>query len=496
VSGSWWWRVALAPVCGSFVLALIVLAPASFTLAAGTSGPEVHQRLSCIYSSDDDLDARYEIYWDPLPSDGDIRVTSASRGIIIGYGFDGFGHSVRESMPGLTEGTISNTITGTFTDPDLQERVQFTTTVSLVLAGDCVAHQPVNLLDGVGFEVRVSLSCSGDATQYGVRWTLQSDVSGKSVAVETATIGGVSRRIRSVVHSEPLSSSGTISSTIGGYLYVSSDPSDRTPFESTFVASLVEPCRAPSVPVGCIGAPSTPLAHKTGLVDPTSGTWHLYDCAEGEMQSFVFGNPGDFPFMGDWDGNGSETPGLYRQSDGYVYLRNSNTQGNANIRFRYGNPGDVPIAGDFDGDGFDTVSVYRPSNQTVYVSNRLGSSGDGIGTADTSYVFGIPGDQPFVGDFDGDGIETIGVYRASIGRVYIRNSHTQGNADSEFGFGNPGDRMMAGDWNGDGVFTPAVFRPSNITTYFSYPTSSGSGDFEFVAGQPAWAPVSGIPGTP
>jgi hypothetical protein len=56
--------------------------------------------------------------------------------------------------------------------------------------------------------------------------------------------------------------------------------------------------------------------------------------------------------------------------------------------------------------------------------------------------------------------------------------------------------MMGGDWNGNGVFTPAVFRPSSVTTYFGYTTSSGSGDFEFVGGQPAWAPVSGIPGTP
>ncbi|HLF43456.1 MAG TPA: glycosyl hydrolase, partial [Acidimicrobiia bacterium] len=43
--------------------------------------------------------------------------------------------------------------------------------------------------------------------------------------------------------------------------------------------------------------------------------------------SFVYGNPGDVPFSGDWDCDGVETPGLYRRSDGYVYLRNSNSEG-------------------------------------------------------------------------------------------------------------------------------------------------------------------------
>ncbi len=58
-----------------------------------------------------------------------------------------------------------------------------------------------------------------------------------------------------------------------------------------------------------------------------------------EQDSFFYGNPGDYPLMGDWNCDGTATPGQYRQSDGYVYLRNSNTQGVADIRFFFGNPG-------------------------------------------------------------------------------------------------------------------------------------------------------------
>jgi hypothetical protein len=231
----------------------------------------------------------------------------------------------------------------------------------------------------------------------------------------------------------------------------------------------------------------------TGLVDTSQGKWYLYDQTGKMTSTFFFGTPNDVPFMGDWDGDGVETPGLYRQSDGFVYLRNSNSQGVADIRFFFGNPGDWPVAGDFNGDGFDTVSIYRASNQTFYIVNALGTNGGGLGPADVSYVFGNPGDQPFVGDFDGDGVETAGLHRATTGLVYYRNSHTAGNADNQFIFGDPGDRFVAGDWTGNGVFTPALFRPSNTTMFFRYTNSQGVADNQFIPSpsNATWFPVAG-----
>jgi hypothetical protein len=231
-----------------------------------------------------------------------------------------------------------------------------------------------------------------------------------------------------------------------------------------------------------------------GLVDPQSGQWHL-EGSDGNIVSFYFGNPGDYPFIGDWDGDGIETPGLYRQTDGYVYLRNSNSQGAADIRFFFGNPADVPIAGDFNDDGFDTVSIYRPSNQTFYIINKLGSNDGGLGAADSEYVFGNPGDKPFVGDFNANGTETVGLHRESTGLVYFRNSHSQGNADAQFIYGDPGDRFVAGDWNGNGGSSPALFRPSSTTFYFRYTNTQGNADEQTTWGEPSWLPVSGLLGT-
>jgi len=229
--------------------------------------------------------------------------------------------------------------------------------------------------------------------------------------------------------------------------------------------------------------------YPAGLVDPATGIWHLRDAA-GAVRTFYYGNPGDVPFMGDWDGDGVDTPGLYRRSDGYVYLRNSNTQGIADIRFFFGDPGDVPLAGDFDGDGHATVSLFRPSEQQVYVINRLGSDDNGLGAADFSFIFGNPGDEPFVGDFDGDGSDEVGLHRDTTGRVYLRFSLSTGVADMDFTYGNPQDLIVAGDWSGDGTDTPALFRPSNTTHYFRFTNSTGIADAQYIWGQRDWTVVA------
>ncbi|MCI0425733.1 MAG: fibronectin type III domain-containing protein [Actinobacteria bacterium] len=228
-----------------------------------------------------------------------------------------------------------------------------------------------------------------------------------------------------------------------------------------------------------------------GAVDPNTGVWRLRN-TEGDITTFFYGNPGDYPFMGDWDCDGDDTPGLYRQSDGFVYLRNTNTQGNANIRFFFGNPGDIPLAGDFDGDGCDTVSIYRPSEGRIYVINELGENDGGLGAADFSFLFGNLGDKPFTGDFNGDGVTTVGLHRESTGFVYFRNSNTQGIAHFQFFFGNPGDRLVAGDWGTvDGDDTPGLFRPGNSTWYFRHSNTQGNADSQFQWGESHWLPVSG-----
>jgi hypothetical protein len=200
------------------------------------------------------------------------------------------------------------------------------------------------------------------------------------------------------------------------------------------------------------------------------------------------------PFVGDWDCDGTATPGLFRQSDALAYLRNANTQGVADIKFFFGNPSDVPLAGDFNGNGCDTVSIYRPSEQRFYIINKLGENNGGLGAADYSFLFGNPGDKPVTGDWDGDSIDEVGLHRESTGSFYWRNTLDTGVADGDIFYGDPGDRFIAGDWGVvDGRDTPAVFRPSNVTFYFRHTLTQGVADSQLVgtgAGS-GWLPVAG-----
>ena len=67
------------------------------------------------------------------------------------------------------------------------------------------------------------------------------------------------------------------------------------------------------------------------------------------------------------------------------------------------------------------------------------------GVADFQFIFGDPGDKLTAGDWDGDGDDTVGVYRPSNGMFYVRNSNTQGNADATF---------PAGSYDGVIALTP------------------------------------------
>jgi hypothetical protein len=214
------------------------------------------------------------------------------------------------------------------------------------------------------------------------------------------------------------------------------------------------------------------------------GRWHAWNTVASQHLEdvFYFGDPGDVAFAGDWNCDGFDTPGLYRRSDGAVYLRNSNTQGGADVRFFFGDPGDLPLAGDFDGDGCDSLSIYRPSESRIFVINELGSNNAGLGAAESDFIFGNPGDKPFVGDFDGNGFDTMGLHRESTGLVYFRNTLTTGIAHSQFIYGDPGDVLVAGDWDGDGDDTVAVYRPSNGLLYLRFNNTPGYADAAIPAG--------------
>ncbi len=158
----------------------------------------------------------------------------------------------------------------------------------------------------------------------------------------------------------------------------------------------------------------------------------------GEEITVEFGLPGDLPVVGDWDGDGVDTIGVYRQ--GQFLLRNSNRSGPPDIIINFGEAGDLPLAGDWDGDGQVTVGVYNPTLGLFKLSNTLKNV-----LADVVVQWGGPGYLPVVGDWDGDGIATIGLYGVA-GEFLLRNTNTAGTPDLIFTLGVRGGLPVAGRW--------------------------------------------------
>ena len=222
----------------------------------------------------------------------------------------------------------------------------------------------------------------------------------------------------------------------------------------------------------------------TGVFRPDNGLLYLKNTNETGFADMAlnYGLGGDYPVVGDWDGNGTVTIGIYR--DGYFYLRNENTIGFAEVVFPFGQAGDQPIAGDWNGDGVDTIGIFHPSTGQFLLRN---SSTEG--PAEMSFYLGNPGDVGLAGDWDGDGLDTTGVFRPSNGLLYLKNKNETGFADAALNYGLPGDRPVTGDWDGNGVDTIGVYRDGLF--YLRNENTIGFAEVIFGLGNPGDMPIAG-----
>jgi hypothetical protein len=196
----------------------------------------------------------------------------------------------------------------------------------------------------------------------------------------------------------------------------------------------------------------------------------------------------------DWDGNGTVTAGVFRRSTGEWLLRNSIAPGGTDVRFRYGAPWgrDLPVVGDWDGDGTATIGVFRRSTGEWLLRNSIGP-----GAADLRLRYGASrGDVPVVGDWDGEGTATVGVFRRSTGEWLLRNSNSPGGADLRLRYGEPwepyGDVPVVGDWDGNGTTTIGVFRRWTGEWLLRNSNAAGSPDIAVAYGAAA-APSDDVP---
>ena len=170
-----------------------------------------------------------------------------------------------------------------------------------------------------------------------------------------------------------------------------------------------------------------------------------------DMGAAVAGTQPATQLRGDWNGDGTQTPGWFR--GGVFHLRNRNGAGPPDHVIRFGRAQDIPVVGDWNGNGRDTIGVVRDGEW--HLKNSLSG-----GRSDRTFVYGrvTRGDIPLVGDWNGNGRDTVGIVRD--GEWHLRNRLSGGTASVLFVYGRVtrGDRPIPGNWNGDGRDTPGIVR--------------------------------------
>jgi hypothetical protein len=111
---------------------------------------------------------------------------------------------------------------------------------------------------------------------------------------------------------------------------------------------------------------------------------------------------------------------------------------------------DAPVVGDWDGNGVDEVAVFRRAKTSKFRLARAGAKPTTVG-------FGLGTDQPVVGDWDGNGVSDVGIRRQKGNRFWLRMAD---GSTQVVPFGARADLPVTGDWDGNGTSELGVWKPS------------------------------------
>lgn len=215
-------------------------------------------------------------------------------------------------------------------------------------------------------------------------------------------------------------------------------------------------------------------------------------CGAPTISPFGYGNPADIKLVGDWDGNGTYTPGVARLVNGILWwYLNNGYDGAAEYSFAYGQAGDIPIVGDWDNNLTVNVGVVRGTGWYLEFSNPP------QGQHDILLNYGEGGDTPVPGKWKSQSANqatTPGIFRLENGAAkwYVRDSNTSGPATLIFSYGDYTDRPIAGNYRAGDIntqFGPGVVRDDSTVScggmshnqgwYLRYTPSTGTANVSY-----------------
>ncbi len=284
--------------------------------------------------------------------------------------------------------------------------------------------------------------------------------------------------------------------------------------------------------------------------------WYVRDKSGKITKRFSFGPNGGKPLVGDFNGDGLAELAVFHEGNWYIDLNGNGAWDEGDLLAQLGTSADQPVVGDWDGDGKVDIGIFGPqwSGDAAIIVDEPGLPSDlndtvtsrpknmppdvkinasatnvramkhsatgqtRLDVIDHVFQYGDEGDQAFTGDFSGDGVTKIGIYRKGNwyidfngngrwddGDIYIENSKqgigtdgvavvgdwsgdgidkiglfvngvwhldTTGNFqfDTTIEFGESGDMPVVGDFDGDGIAQLAVYRPSATDSLYTQRT--------------------------
>jgi serine-aspartate repeat-containing protein C/D/E len=214
----------------------------------------------------------------------------------------------------------------------------------------------------------------------------------------------------------------------------------------------------------------------------------------------TFGIPGAIPFSGDFDGDGLSEVGVYHEGQWFIDLNGNGRWDEEDLWAQLGTDEDLPVVGDWDGDGKDDIGIFGPEwrgddraiaaepglpdpqNDYRRQQREIGSAPKNLppepaeatdgrrvlkrtaegmpreDVIDHVFRFGIGVDLPVAGDWNGDGIRSIGVFRAGTWLLDLDGDGRHTHRDAVVHFGADGDLPVVGDFNADGIDEIGVYR--------------------------------------
>jgi len=244
------------------------------------------------------------------------------------------------------------------------------------------------------------------------------------------------------------------------------------------------------------------LDETTGVYLPSTGVWLLRNSnTSGDADIVVKfgGQAGDLPVAGDWDGDGKTDLGIFRKGTfirarlapfAFCILCQNFTVAADIDTIDFGQDGDIPVAGDWDGDGDDDIGVWRPGvNGTFFlrVPPPFCELCSPALTTVTVSVSGTAGDLPVAGDWNLDGKDDVATYNPPSNTFFLSD---EGKIVRIIPFGRAAGRPLAGDWLGQGIDGLGIFEPSLISMMLATELG-GAPDIVFEFGVSEGLPVAG-----